>query len=922
MANKYWVGGSGSLNTAGHWSTAPGRAIFLGYRPTGTNASLVVTQIYGGSINSSDLLYDSSGTARGTITSGSNGSTGTYTMTATSTALGTAGAPVVLYTMAAGTSTTVAGTGDIAIFDNSSFFGTAATVTVAAAQTLGSIDASGITSGSNGITLTGAFGLTLSAGGGGTSLINLPSSRFTWSHSGILTISAAAGSTVTTNGTPIGSQVSITSATAGIVLLGDLTVYTFTLSGGTLNIGSYQLICTSTFTSTGTTAAVISTTGSGGITVSYNGGGTIVNVTKTTTQLTFPGTKPIFHISNPGTGATTVFSWTGTSWATSTGTMPRLKVSSNTTVTFVNLTLTSATNHNLASLDLSEFLGTFGFTTGNVPTNFYIFGSYIVKGGFTFSYSGTIYLMGSGGTDYVAIASNTFRLDPNSNYVQIGNISCASIQESSVYTTGSFTLNNSGDILNGFNVGYLSSAGKVRLIGNITFNSAIVNLYSPDTTNLTSINIIGGGGTFNVSSGTFGSSIPFIFAETYSGSVYFTNCTILGNITAPTVTIGNFNIVNATISSPITISSNSLTLQNATLIGVLTATVNLGAAAVGLSGTVNIPSSSVITINNADNQVNYYSTVTTFTNKFKINVNIRPEFATGFVGLYSSTGVTNSPDFYISGSGTSTGGLYFGTEANPTTLYCSSLDISNYSNPTRDPVPGSVAVSNFLTQGTSSPRVGLTFFNNQTGTVTINADYLYTITNYNLNTSITLNIISSALRVSNVFYLTELVGLNLNSSTVTLPSNFTLSTTSTATVNAGTSTLILNGGSLSMAGKRLYNVTIASGTSNYITANYINNITNSTQPVGVYFGSNVTFETFNLNGTSNNLVTVGSTSTTQQTLTKSTAWTLANSTNSVDNTGITFGLTGNNSYLNLSHIKGTSTNIVTVTYKNNFFLMF
>lgn len=89
------------------------------------------------------------------------------------------------------------------------------------------------------------------------------------------------------------------------------------------------------------------------------------------------------------------------------------------------------------------------------------------------------------------------------------------------------------------------------------------------------------------------------------------------------------------------------------------------------------------------------------------------------------------------------------------------------------------------------------------------------------------------------------------------------------------------------------------------------NITNSYSSIGAtsvkfFAGSSNTFSNgFNLTGTVGKVCTLGSTSTSQATLTKSAAWNVgANSTNGGNNTGLVFGAGGGIDYLSISYING------------------
>jgi len=164
--------------------------------------------------------------------------------------------------------------------------------------------------------------------------------------------------------------------------------------------------------------------------------------------------------------------------------------------------------------------------------------------------------------------------------------------------------------------------------------------------------------------------------------------------------------------------------------------------------------------------------------------------------------------------------------------------------------------------------------------------------------------------------------LTLNSSSISVTSSTSFTINSGVTFDAGTSSITLLGNSSLVASTSNFNNVIVSGSSVSIAAAKIQNLSNTVQPATTTFASDVVFDTFNLNGTSGNLITVTSDTTTQRTLTKKNAWTLDHSTDSGNNTGITFlsSGTGNNSYLNVSYINGIVSGAPTAT--GNFFLLF
>ncbi len=112
-------------------------------------------------------------------------------------------------------------------------------------------------------------------------------------------------------------------------------------------------------------------------------------------------------------------------------------------------------------------------------------------------------------------------------------------------------------------------------------------------------------------------------------------------------------------------------------------------------------------------------------------------------------------------------------------------------------------------------------------------------------------------------------------------------------------------------GAKTYNtVSVAGVGPKYIRQNNtFTTFNNTVQPCTVLFGAGETqsFTNFDLAGTAGNLVTVGSTSTSNATLFKLTAWNVgANSVNGGNNTGLTFAGGGTNDYLSISYITGTN----------------
>jgi len=139
------------------------------------------------------------------------------------------------------------------------------------------------------------------------------------------------------------------------------------------------------------------------------------------------------------------------------------------------------------------------------------------------------------------------------------------------------------------------------------------------------------------------------------------------------------------------------------------------------------------------------------------------------------------------------------------------------------------------------------------------------------------------------------------------PTNFTTTAgtgTGTISMTAATAKTFVGGGST-------YNCTLNQGGIGTLTVsgnNTFSNLTNTVNLTTVLFTGGTTniFTNFNLTGVLLNLVTLGSTNTTQATLQKGSTWFMgANSTNGGNNTGLTFTAGGGIDYLNVSYINGT-----------------
>jgi hypothetical protein len=135
--------------------------------------------------------------------------------------------------------------------------------------------------------------------------------------------------------------------------------------------------------------------------------------------------------------------------------------------------------------------------------------------------------------------------------------------------------------------------------------------------------------------------------------------------------------------------------------------------------------------------------------------------------------------------------------------------------------------------------------------------------------------------------------------------------TTTAGTGVGTISMTAATAKTFVGGGSTYNCTLNQGGIGTLTVsgnNTFSNITNTVNVTTVLFTSGTTniFTNFNLSGALASLVTLGATTTSQATLQKGSTWFMgANSTDSGNNTGLTFTAGGGIDYLNVSYINGT-----------------
>lgn len=149
------------------------------------------------------------------------------------------------------------------------------------------------------------------------------------------------------------------------------------------------------------------------------------------------------------------------------------------------------------------------------------------------------------------------------------------------------------------------------------------------------------------------------------------------------------------------------------------------------------------------------------------------------------------------------------------------------------------------------------------------------------------------------------------------------------TTGSGVITMVGNSTKSFVGGGSTYSCTIRQGGAGALTitgSNTFADITNiNTVATSVLFaaGSNNTFTNFSLAGASGFVCTLGSTATSQATLTKSSTWYMgANSTNGGNNTNLVFTAGGSSDYLSVSYINGVVSSGPVLNNTGNFFILF
>jgi len=297
MANRYWVGGSGTWNSTAttKWSAASGISF------TGSRTGTTLTTTGSPALVAGMTLFNSAGTASGTIVSGSGN---TWTTSASGTI---ASSSLTAATIGASVPTA----SDNVFFDANSNSGTASFTITMADTTRVCNDLTITTDGVMTLVGTG-IGLTVSGN------LSFPATNLTRQYSGLTTFNATTtGKTITTNGKTLTGGVTFDGIGGGWTLGSalDCGTSTITLNNGTFDTGGYNVTAGSYVASSSSGGSVINlnsstvtlTTGvdfTTSTSLTLNAGSSQINISSTTPSF-YGGGKTFYNVAFTSTAKTT-----------------------------------------------------------------------------------------------------------------------------------------------------------------------------------------------------------------------------------------------------------------------------------------------------------------------------------------------------------------------------------------------------------------------------------------------------------------------------------------------------------------------------------------------------------------------------------------------------------------------------------------
>ncbi len=554
MANRYWVGGTGTWNTTSttNWSAATAVSF------TGSTSGKTLTTTGSPALAAGMTVRLANNTSLGTIASGS-GNTWTLTNTAGTNASQTMKAATVGASVPAAT--------DSVFFDANSSGTTGYTVTMTGALTCLDFN-------NTSLTPTYATGTTPTLAVSGAMTLNTGT---TWSETGTVTFNATSSKNITTNGVSFSCSVTFNGVAGTWVLQDNFTAgatNTVTLTNGTLNIND-KTLTTGLFASNNSNTRTIAF-GSGNITLTAATAVTMWT-TATVTNLSITGT-PV--VNSTGGGANTKTINSGALAEASTISFNLQNTAGTVTFTPSNRVKTLALNG--------------AFTLSNVAIS--IYGSYTYTASTTLSAgTGAWTFAATSGTNTLTSGGVTLNFPVTFNGVGgtwklIDNLSIATTY-TLTHTNGTLDLNGQTLTLNGTTT-YVTAAGTK----NLTFNGGTLICSQGSTTAFN--NAAPTNYTTTAGTGTGTISMTSASAKTFVGGGSTFNCN-LNQGGAGTLTISGSNtfnsITNTTQPATVTFTAGTTTtlLSDFQLSGTSGNLITINSSSAGSAATLSLASGAV-----------------------------------------------------------------------------------------------------------------------------------------------------------------------------------------------------------------------------------------------------------------------------------------------------------------------------------------
>ena len=927
MANRYWVGGTGTWDTTTttNWSAASALSF------TASRSGTTLTTVGSPALVIGMTVRDATNTSIGTITGGSGN---TWTMNTSGT--------VASQTMKAATAGAAVPTAADSVFFDANSSGTAAyTVTMTGAILCLDITVSALTptfATGTSPTLAVSGSMTLAAG-------------MTWNATGAITFNATTtGKTITTNGVSIPANMTLNGVGGAWTLGSALSVSgQFTLTAGTISLSTFSLTC-SLLSSTNTNTRNM-TFGTGAKIFVSGASATAIDI-GTATNFTITGT-PIFGLTNVSTSG---FNFGGSAqgyWVEANTISLSFGSAGSTAGLYVTNTSSFSLISNVKDVNLTGFTGSLLIGSTNV------FGNFTFASGVTYP-STTSFINFSSTSGTKTITTNGVSLDSQFNFSGVGgtwqlqdNFSTGSTRQVSL-TNGTLNLNGKTLSCGSFYSSFATARTLAFGLGAISCSGAYTSAVDIGTgTNLTITgtpvfaltNTTQSGASFGSSAqgywteantlplsiGSSGSSAGIYVTNTstlnisgyfkdiiftgFTGALSAATTTCYGNLAlASAMTISSFLIIFAATSGTKTVTSNGKSLpSNVTFNGVggtwqLQDAMSTSGSVTLTNGTLNLNNQTLtagsFSSNNSNSRTLAFGTgnvtlsgsgtvwstptVTNFniTGTSVVNVaNLSASNATVQPGTPAeanaiSVNVTSgSAPFTLvnatilglnftgySGAATGSGNSYFygNLVFSPTMTFTSQLISWNMTPSSGTKTISSNGVAFSFTLGISG--AGAVKLNDA---LTMSAkNVLHSAGTFDLNgKTLTCNSYSGS----------STGNLTFNGGTAICLNSFSAASTFTTTAGTGTGTISLTNASPNTfsGGGIVYNCTLNLGGSGQVSitgANNFYNITNTVQPVTVSFPASTTntFSSFSLLGNAGNLVSIiSSVSGTQATVSKS-----------------------------------------------------